>query len=250
MMMPQEITLVAALLVGLFGSVHCIGMCGGIAGALTMGLSPDRRRSIGAALPYVLAYNVGRIGSYTLAGAIAGLVGEHAANLFSLHNARTIGLVISALFLIALGLYLGGWWQVLSVLERAGTRLWRRIEPYGRRLLPVRNPAQALGLGAIWGWLPCGLVYATLAWSLTTGSAQQGALLMLAFGLGTLPMLLVLGTASRWLSELTRRLVVRRAVGALVIAFGVFTLIGGHQGHQHAPTQETTMSAGGGGHVH
>lgn len=247
--MPQEITLLAALLVGLLGSVHCIGMCGGIAGALTMGLPAERRQSIYTVLPYVLAYNAGRIGSYALAGGIAGFVGESATKFFSLHNAQTIGMLISALFLIALGLYLGGWWQMLSVLEKQGAKLWRRIEPYGRRLLPVRNPAHALGLGAIWGWLPCGLVYAALAWSLTTGSAQQGALLMIAFGLGTLPMLLVLGTAGRWISELTRRRSVRRAVGALVIAFGVFTLVGGHQGHQHPPAQQT-MSAGSTSHIH
>lgn len=241
--MPQEFTLIAAWLVGLVGSVHCIGMCGGIAGALTMGLSADRRRSVRTVVPYVLAYNTGRIASYTLAGAIAGLVGENAAHLFSTHNAQTIGLFISAFFLIALGLYLGGWWQLLAILERAGARLWRRIEPYGRRLLPVRNPIHALGLGALWGWLPCGLVYAALAWALTTGSARQGAMLMLAFGLGTLPMLLALGTAGRWISELTRRLAVRRTVGALVVLFGVYTLVGGHHGH-HSPTQPTLPHSG------
>lgn len=248
--MPQEITLVAALLVGFLGSVHCIGMCGGIAGALTMGLPADRRQSTRAVLPYVLAYNAGRIGSYALAGAIAGLVGENALKLFSLHNAHTVGLFVSAFFLIALGLYLGGWWQMLSILEREGAKLWRRIEPFGRRLLPVRNPAQALGLGALWGWLPCGLVYATLAWSLTTGSAEQGALLMLAFGLGTLPMLLALGTAGRWLSELRRRVSVRRTVGALVILFGVYTLVGGHPGHQPPAAQEAMSVDGSTQHVH
>ncbi len=239
--MPQEITLGAALLIGLLGSVHCIGMCGGIAGALTMGLPAERRQSSRATLPYVLAYNAGRIGSYALAGAIAGLLGENALKLFSVHNAQTLGLFISAFFLIALGLYLGGWWQMLAVLETAGAKLWRRIEPYGRRLLPVRNPLHALGLGAIWGWLPCGLVYAVLAWSLTTGSAQQGALLMLAFGLGTLPMLLALGTAGRWISELTRRVAVRRVVGALVMLFGIYALVGGHQSH-HRPSDHNTMS--------
>jgi sulfite exporter TauE/SafE len=246
--MAQEITLVAALLVGLLGSVHCIGMCGGIAGALTMGLRADRRQSTRTVLPYVLAYNTGRIGSYALAGAIAGLVGENALKLFSMHNAQSIGLFISAFFLIALGLYLGGWWQMLAILERGGAKLWRRIEPFGRRLLPVRSPAHALGLGALWGWLPCGLVYAALAWSLTTGSAEQGALLMVVFGLGTLPMLLVLGTAGRWMSELTRRIAVRRTVGALVIAFGVYTLVGGH--HDHHPGAHEAISHGSVGHVH
>lgn len=247
--MPQELTFVAALLVGLFGSVHCVGMCGGIASALTLGLPPQARGSVLRIVPYTLAYNTGRLTSYTIAGAIAGLTGENAAKLFSLHTAQTIGLLISTLFLIALGLYLGGWWQVLSLLEKHGTRLWRRIEPYGRRFLPVSSPPQALGLGLIWGWLPCGLVYAALAWSLTAGSAKQGALLMLAFGLGTLPMLLALGTAGRWLSELTRRLAVRRAVGALVILFGVYMLIGGHHGHRH-PSFHVPMVQDGHQHAH
>ena len=248
--MPQEVTLTAAVLVGLLGSVHCIGMCGGIAGALTLGVPAEQRRSTRAAVSYLLAYNVGRIGSYALAGAIAGLVGENALKLFSMQNAHTIGLFISAFFLIALGLYLGGWWQMLSALERAGAKLWRRIEPFGRRLLPVRNPAHALGLGALWGWLPCGLVYAALAWSLTTGSARQGALLMLAFGLGTLPMLLALGSAGRWISALTRRIAVRRTVGALVILLGVYTLVGGHHGHHAHPPAQEAMSQITAGHVH
>ena len=93
--------------------------------------------------------------------------------------ARGVGAVVAGLFMIALGLYLGGWWRGLALLERAGTGLWRRVQPLGRRLLPVDSVAKALAAGAIWGWLPCGLVYAALAWSLSAGGPLQGAALMI-----------------------------------------------------------------------
>jgi sulfite exporter TauE/SafE len=231
--MSMELTLLSAFLVGLLGSIHCVGMCGGIAAALTMGLPAQVRQSPLRIFPYLLSYNAGRLASYTAAGTLFGLLGAQSATLLPTQTARTVGMIISAAFLIALGLYLGGWWQALSFLERQGARFWRRIEPIGRRFLPVKHPAHALGVGLIWGWLPCGLVYAALAWSLTAGSAFRGGLLMLAFGLGTVPMLFTLGAASRWLHRLTRRLVVRRAVGTLVILFGVYALVGVQRHHMH-----------------
>jgi hypothetical protein len=147
--------------------------------------------------------------------------------------------VVAGGFMIALGLYLSGWWVGLTRLEQWGARLWRRIEPYGRKLLPVRHPASALGLGFVWGWLPCGMVYSVLAWSLAAGSASAGASLMLAFGLGTLPMLLALGAAARWLAGITREPWVRRSAGLAVMLFGLGVWVFGFPGHgehaSHAP---------------
>lgn len=125
--------------------------------------------------------------------------------------------------MVALGMYLANWWRILSVLEDIGAIAWRKIEPWGRRWLPVRNPLQALGLGVIWGWLPCGLVYAVVAWSLTTGDIQQSAMLMLGFGLGTLPTLLLMGSAAAQLKHLFQRQVVRTTAGVIIIVFGVYT---------------------------
>lgn len=224
--MPTELPLITAFLMGVLGSVHCIGMCGGIASVLTMSLPEPVRSSPRRMLPYLLMYNGGRIASYAVAGSALGFVGAASSTLFASHTARFVGLVISASFLIALGLYLGGWWRILSVLEQFGARLWRHLEPLGRRFLPVRTPVHALGLGLVWGWLPCGLVYAALAWSLMGGSALGGGMLMLAFGLGTLPMLLSIGTASRWFAALSTRLAVRRTAGALIIGFGLYALAG------------------------
>ena len=231
--MPTEITLVSAFLVGLLGSTHCLGMCGGIVGALTLGLHEDIRRSPARLIPYLLAYNTGRIASYAVAGAIVGFLSAQILHLVPLAQAHLAAKIITGGFMIALGLYLAGWWPGLSALERLGGKLWVRIEPLGRRFLPVNHPAKALALGLVWGWLPCGLVYSALAWSLATGDAARGALLMLAFGLGTLPMLSAMGAAARWLGNVARLVWVRRGAGILILLFGVYTLAapGGHAGH-------------------
>lgn len=221
--MPMDVSYVAAFLVGLLGGVHCVGMCGGIVGALALGL-PQEVRSSRRMLPYLLAYNLARITSYTLAGALLGGVGYLAAHWSGLRHAQLGLQVLAGLFMVALGLYLAGWWMGLSRLERGGGHLWRRLEPLGRRLLPVRTPGQAFLLGLLWGWLPCGLVYSVLVWSISQGNALEGALLMLSFGLGTLPMLLLMGVAATRLGAFVRHAWVRRVAGLLVLLFGLWTL--------------------------
>lgn len=223
--MPEHATYGAAFLVGLMGGVHCVGMCGGIVGALTLGLPEEVRNRLGRIMPYLLAYNLGRILSYTLAGALMGGVGLLAAHLSGVREAQGVLQLLAGLFMVALGLYLAGWWQGLSHLERAGGHLWRRIEPLGRRMMPVRTPLQALGLGLVWGWLPCGLVYSVLVWAIAAGSMTQGALLMASFGLGTVPMVLGLGAFAATLATQIRRPVWRITAGIMVILFGVATLI-------------------------
>lgn len=231
--MPTELGALTAFLIGLLGSVHCVGMCGGIVGALTLGLPPQVRESPSGMFAYSLAYNVGRITSYAIAGMIAGLVGGRFYALISSDIAHTVGVWISGVFMIALGVYLAGWTKILAPIERAGEKLWRYIEPLGRRFLPVRHPSQALALGLVWGWLPCGLVYTALVWAMVSGEALRGSQVMVAFGLGTLPMLLVMGAAARWLAHLARRGWIRRAAAALVIAFGLLTLFVPDLLHRH-----------------
>jgi hypothetical protein len=210
-----SVDLLSAFIVGLLGGVHCVGMCGGIVGALSLGLPPDRN------LPILLAYNAGRISSYALAGALMGALGFYFSGLLPVQLAQRVLLTFAGLFLILMGLYLAGWWNALSRLERAGGLLWRRIEPLGRGLLPVRSVRHALLLGLLWGWLPCGLVYSALVWTVSAGGAVEGAMLMLAFGLGTLPNLLLMGVAASQLGRWVRQPVVRALAGALVIVFGV-----------------------------
>ncbi|MGB5453543.1 MAG: sulfite exporter TauE/SafE family protein [Sedimenticolaceae bacterium] len=213
-----SVDLLSAFVVGLLGGVHCVGMCGGIVGALSFGLPPDRN------LPILLAYNVGRISSYTLAGALMGALGFYFSGLLPVQLAQRVLLTFAGLFLILMGLYLAGWWNALSRVERAGGLLWRRIEPLGRGLLPVRSVRHALLLGLLWGWLPCGLVYSALVWTVSAGGAVEGAMLMLAFGLGTLPNLLLMGVAAAQLTRWARQPLVRALAGALVIVFGVLLL--------------------------
>ncbi|HLP30804.1 MAG TPA: sulfite exporter TauE/SafE family protein [Geothrix sp.] len=222
--MPVEISLLAAFLVGLSGGVHCVGMCGGIVGALSFGTPESVRGSPWRFLPWLFAYNGGRLLSYTVAGAVMGALGLMAANLIALHEAQRVLLVVAGLFMVALGLYLGGWWMGLTRVEHAGAGIWRRLEPLGRRFVPVRSPGHAFALGLVWGWLPCGLVYTALIWALSAGGPLQGALLLLAFGLGTLPNLLAMGLVAGRVASFTRHPAVRAGAGLLVILFGGLTL--------------------------
>ncbi len=213
-----------AFTVGLLGGVHCMAMCGGIVGALTLGLPSAQQGQPWRALPYHAAYNLGRIGSYALAGAILGGVGLASARLLPLQSVQTFLQAIAGVFMIALGLYLGGWWLGLTRVERGGALLWRKLEPLARPLLPVRSPGAALIVGGVWGWLPCGLVYSVLIMTLSAGGPLQGLLLMLAFGLGTLPTLLATGLLASRLSGFLAKVWVREAAGILVFLFGAVTL--------------------------
>ena len=219
--------LFAAFLAGLFGSVHCIGMCGGFVGLFNQSAenSPASGRFRGI-LPYWLLSNTGRIGSYMLAGAIAGTIGGAAVGLFSPAHVQNIGLMLSGGFMLALGLYLAGWWQGLNQLERLGGGLWKRFQPAMTRLLTQRGWRKSLLIGVIWGWLPCGLVYSMLAWSMTIATPLGGASIMLAFGLGTLPMLVGLAALTDRLDTLRRNRTVRRVLGSLIMLFGLLTLLG------------------------
>ena len=226
----MELTFGAALLVGLLGSSHCLGMCGGIVSALSMGVSADLKPR--PLFIYHLAYNLGRICSYVLVGFAAGSLG---AGLAELGVSPLAGRLFAAFFMIALGLYLANWWRGLALLDKLGARLWRHIQPVAQSLLPVKSPFQAFLLGGLWGWLPCGLVYAVVAWSLTTTSALQAALLMFGFGLGTLPAMLLAGNAFNYLKDWIRAPLVRRLAGVTVMAFGLYSGISGFVHSAHHP---------------
>lgn len=220
--MPELPLLVSALILGLLGGGHCLGMCGGLMGALTFAIPPDRK---GQRLQFLVAYNLGRILSYAVAGLLVGLAGWAVAS----GPAASVLRTIAALLLIVMGLYLAGWWSGLTRIEALGRGLWRFIQPLTRRFMPVTSVPRALVLGGLWGWLPCGLVYSTLLWAASQGNALNSAVLMLAFGLGTLPVLLATGLAAERLTALLRKQGVRVAGGVLVMLFGLWTLPGPHQ---------------------
>jgi len=215
--MPVEITYISAFFVGLLGGVHCVGMCGGIVSALTLGITPQQSTP----WRYLIAYNVGRITSYTLAGLIVGGLG---AQLSTLHELQLGLKVLAGLFMIAMGLYIAGWWFGLTRVEQIGGLIWRRIQPLGNRLIPVKSTYQAGLLGLLWGWLPCGLVYSVLIWTLSVENAVEGAVLLLSFGLGTLPNLLAMGVFAIGLKKWMQQNIVKVVAGLLIMLFGVYQL--------------------------
>jgi hypothetical protein len=213
--MPES-SYFALFVIGLLGGTHCIGMCGGIVSALSLGA---------ASRPALhLAYNLGRIASYALAGAIAGGLGAASLALPTQLPMRIVLYLLANLMLVALGLYLMGITRALAFSERFGQRLWRHVQPLSRRFLPARTVTQAFPLGLLWGWLPCGLVYSALVTALASGSARQGAAMMLAFGAGTLPNLLLAGLLALRLKEYAAKAAVRFTAGLLVLAFGAYGL--------------------------
>jgi sulfite exporter TauE/SafE len=212
----------SAFSLALFGGLHCAGMCGGFIGALQMNRPP---KVSGAGL--ALGYHTGRIISYTLAGALLGLIG---GSLFTtgVLPLQVVLLVVGAAMLLVIGLSLLGSGAWMKRIEPIGAWLWRLIAPVARHLYPPQSGLQALAAGLAWGWIPCGMVYAALPLSLVAGGWLPGALVMLAFGVGTLPNLILvdaavirfgspgktgaMGGAKAWLRPLA---------GALILVFGI-----------------------------
>lgn len=210
----------AVFLVGILGGVHCVGMCGGIVSALALQMPATKK-----AWPIHLAYNIGRITSYTVAGALMGALSNLGLLLNHWLPVQMALYVAANLMMMGLGLYLIGMTRALAFTERAGQVLWRYVQPVTRRFLPVRGVAQALPLGIVWGWLPCGLVYSVLTLALLSGSAARGALTMLAFGLGTLPNLMLAGLLLARFRRIMQGRALRLGSGFTVLAFGVWGLI-------------------------
>jgi sulfite exporter TauE/SafE len=209
--------LTAAFLLALLGGLHCAGMCGGFVGMMYL---PGQRA---AALRVTAALHAGRVLGYTLAGALAGGLGGalYAAGVRPLQ----VGLlVLGSLMLLAVGASLLGRGRWLRSLEPAGVWLWSFLGPLARRVLPPRTARQALLAGMAWGWIPCGMVYAALPLALVAGGTWQGAIVMLAFGLGTLPNVALIDAAARGMHGLAQRhwlRWVRPLAGAVVVVFGI-----------------------------
>jgi uncharacterized protein len=224
---PVDLGVVSAFAVGLLGGVHCAAMCGGIVGALAT--QSDR-----APVHFHLAYSAGRIASYTLAGALAGWIGSSAFLLEGMLPAERVLYLVANVVLIGMGLYLAGLSRAILWLERPGAAVWRALEPLARPLFPVRSAAAAAGVGAVWGFLPCGMVYTVLVGALAAHDPATGAAMLAAFGLGTLPNVLAIGLLAQRVNAWRRIPQVRMAAGALIVAFGIAGIVrGDHAGHVH-----------------
>ena len=219
----MDLSLPLAFTVGLFSSLHCLGMCGGIMGALSYGLSPAVRQSVPLLTAFLTAYNLGRILSYGIAGALMGSVGGGLLELLGRGQGHRWLQWGAALILVLIGLHLAGWLPRLAQMERLGLPLWRRLEPWGRRLMPVSSLPQAFVYGLVWGWLPCGLVYTMLISTATRVGPIEGGMYMLAFGLGTLPAVLATGALAGKLYRIGRTPFLKEVVGSVIILIGLLT---------------------------
>ncbi len=229
-----ETTFLAAFAIGLAGAGHCLGMCGGIAAALSLGGAGNSATT--------LAYHGGRILSYTLLGALlGGLAGaiEITAWLLGLRY-------LAGILLIAMGLYIADWWRGMTALERAGSHLWQPVQKFSGRWLPIRHPRQALMVGLCWGLMPCGLIYSSLAWATTAADPLRSALLMLCFGLGTLPAMLATSFGAAGVQSLLRRRGLKVMIGLLLIAAGSWTLyqVASHREHLLQAGQAAPLETG------
>ena len=187
----------AALLIGLLGVGHCLGMCSGIASAITFSSKTSQNKI--SAFIALLLYNIGRVSSYSLAGAFFAGSSSALIIFFGGKEALIYLRVLAAILMLCLALYISRLWFGLVYLEKVGQYFWHFIKPIAQYFLPLKHPLLALPLGFLWGWLPCGLVYSTLSWAASSGSAENGALIMLGFGLGTLPAMLTIGSLSQQL---------------------------------------------------
>jgi len=242
--------LLPVFVVGLLGSVHCAGMCGGIVGALSAAPAMGRTMPIRpvpaarAPLANVVAYNAGRIGSYMAAGALAGGLAQGAHAVARLPALQAGAYWAANLMLAALGLYLTDAWHGLARLEQGGQVVWRSVRPLLRKVGPLDGPARMFMAGSLWGWLPCGMVYSVLVTAMLSGSAYSGALVMLAFGLGTLPMLLGLGLLGTRVRGWLRNPRVRLACGIVVLGFGLLGLARAAGGLPHGWIDNLCLAPG------
>lgn len=214
-----------AFTMGLLSSMHCVGMCGSIIGTLTLSLSAEVRNDKKRLLPFVFNYNAGRVTSYTLAGLLLGFV--QAALVMSMDETTGYRVlqILSAIVMASAGLYLAGWFPRFAYIEKIGLHFWRLIEPFGRRLIPVKTYSQAYLFGMVWGWLPCSLVYTALALASTAGGVGQSALTMLFFGLGTIPAVMGIGFMTGILTKLSGLQRFRQVIGLLMIALALLAVI-------------------------
>lgn len=214
----------AALLAGLLGATHCIGMCGSISAALSLSFPKETLRSTPRRLLHLLAINLGRIAGYAAIGAVAGLLGTTTSPAEQGEPALWLSTAITSAVLVALGLYYMGHTALLAPLERVGHTLWRRVQPLTLKLQPGRHLHSSCGCGFLWAFLPCGMVYGAAALALASADPLTGAQIMALFGLATLPTLISAGFFAAELDKLLQQPWVRRLAGLSLLALAALLL--------------------------
>lgn len=226
--MNDSITLFSLFLIGFFGGGHCIGMCGSLSSAFALQLPPHINR-----FWLILLLNLGRISSYAAIGLMVGALGQAGISLDQTRTLQNALFAAANLLLLFLGLYLAGLSGAVRKIENLGRPVWARLNPLLNRLLPIKSIPACFGVGLLWGWLPCGLVYSASLYALGSGSAGTGGLYMLAFALGTLPNLLAMGWFASRLKGLLQKRGVRLAAGLSVSAWALWQLVKFFAGMMH-----------------
>ncbi|AKV00524.1 Heavy-metal-associated domain protein [Labilithrix luteola] len=223
----------SAFTMGLLGSTHCVAMCGGVVSVLSsatprspQGAGAGTARPDASKPAYWLAYNAGRMASYTALGAVVGALGSLSSAILPLDVVRFGLRSLAAVAMLAVGLHLAGLPSLVKVLESAGAPLWKKLAPLSRRFLPLRSPLHALALGALWGFMPCGLLYGALALAASAESPTTGAATMFAFAAGTLPVMLTMSALADRVARTLARGWVRKTAGVVVLGFGVWSSVG------------------------
>jgi hypothetical protein len=234
MIKMNELSFLSALLLGLMSSGHCLGMCGGISAAF--GIANPQQTFVQRAWR-LIAYNAGRIFCYAMLGLLLGYVGQIFVQQF---QSLLLPLrVMAGLMLIAMACYLSQWWMGILIFERLGQRLWKIIQPLSLLLTPIDRLRNAFLFGLLWGLLPCGLVYSMLVWVSSSGNMWSASLMMIAFGLGTLPSMFASCYSAAQLRKVLQHKQVRMASSVLLLLFGVWTIVmavqhsAGHDQHKH-----------------
>ena len=218
--MTGGLTLGAALMLGFAASGHCLVMCGGISAAL--GLATAKRADGKPRTSLLIAYQVGRMLSYAIAGGLLGgvlgfIVGwlDEDAVRQGLRALSAVALVVAAL--VAFG-------ALRDPGSRVGRLVWPRLAPLGRRLLPVTSVPRALGFGMVWGWMPCGFVYTVIVIAALEHDALQSATTMLAFGIGTAPAMIAVAFGARRAAGFAAGSTCKRLAGAVLMGSAALTL--------------------------
>ncbi|MDP6103530.1 MAG: sulfite exporter TauE/SafE family protein [Gammaproteobacteria bacterium] len=212
--------LFSVFLMGLLGGVHCLGMCGGVVALLNAGLDGDIRLNRSKTSSFHLYYNFGRVLSYVLIGAVFGLIGDLLSIALQMSVFDKVLRLFSGVLMVMVGLYIANWSSSIQILEKIGAKVWVKLQPLISKLLPINKPKSAFVVGLVWGGMPCGLVYGALSFAILSASSLDGGVIMLAFGIGTLPSLFLMAGFSAQIGHLSNNLLARRISGVLIIVLG------------------------------
>ena len=204
----------AAFSMGLFGSPHCLGMCGGIVTAFGLSMqhvSDSKKNGL------ILTYHLGRLISYSLLGLIASLVG---VAIFQSIMSNSAPRIVLGAVLVLIGLAMLGL-PLFNQLEKVGMRFWQSLAPIRKKVFPIDSFGKALFAGLLWGFLPCGLVYGALMMAIAGNNITTGAALMFVFGLGTMPMLIATQKTVGMLQSNIKHFRLRQINGVIMLLSGL-----------------------------